>query len=468
MLLQPKLLFMISAEALNLINQFDLENFKLAKRIKASLNLSLRQYLKNLIPSPNKKNNRYFSYLQKAIAIYLHQHAQTNIDNQCALLEKTPVIQQADHASLLLDSETFLNNFMYAIACQENDIDKMFTSQCTTVSCLSKRNPIQGPTFLRTMSSLFSILPFSKRTLKNSNFCCLPKPTKVQIKLISGEQLFAKSSLLNSINDRNYPSPSFGYHQSNKILWDLLKIPGKVERIAFDESMVSRLTEIHLRDTYSPVYTLLFDPNVRDAFIDVKRSFVNSNENKVINKSTPDFFWYRKNTRLYPLKLVGFGNNAKYHIEDIDIPLPFVFSVESLTNALRNEDIFADKFLAYLMRCLLPGVVAVGGTSQQDYVDHYQKIIALTNTRAPFLSSADLAVIIDDKLSQLGGSPLLEMNIEQKNLIAYLNEKTDLDAFATQFLDLPLSETIGTLHCSRYIIDCKPKEIRKNEYFRNK
>lgn len=77
MLLQPKLLFMISAEALNLINQFDLENFKLAKRIKASLNLSLRQYLKNLIPSPNKKNNRYFSYLQKAIAIYLHQHAQT-------------------------------------------------------------------------------------------------------------------------------------------------------------------------------------------------------------------------------------------------------------------------------------------------------------------------------------------------------------------------------------------------------
>jgi hypothetical protein len=458
---------MMSAEALNLINQLDLGNFKLAQRIKDGLTLSLRQYLKNLIPPPNKKNNRYFSYLQEAIAIYLRQYAQTNIDDQCAVLEKTPVIQQADHANLLLDSETFLNNFMYAIACQENGIYKMLTSQCITVSCLSRRNPVQGPTFLRTMSSLFSTFPFSKRALKNSNFCCLPKPTKIQIKLLSGEKQFEKSTFLNMINGKSYPNPSFCYHQCNEIFWSLLKIPGNIERIAFDESMVSRLAEIHLRDIYSPVYILLFDPKVRDAFIDIKRSFVNSNENKVIKRSVPDFFWYRKGSHLYPLKLVGFGDNARYYIGDINIPLPFVLSVESLTHALKNEDIYVDQFLTYLMRCLLPGVVAVGGTSQQDYVDHYQKIIALTNEIMPFLSSDDLAVIMNDKLSQLGGNPLLEMNLEQKNLIAYLNERTDLKAFATQFIDLPLSQTIGTLRCSRYLIDCKPKEIMKDEYFRN-
>lgn len=428
--------------------------FVIGKILENSAHIPLRQYLKALIPEKKNTNNKYFNYVLRGISEYLFKYKYSDIDGICSHLERYPVIQQADHSNILLDEETFLNNYLFAIASAEAGAKKMVVSQCSTMSCLSRRDPIAGPVFLRTRGTLFKLFSFSKRMLKNSSFCALSGPITINIKELKGEKRnLSEDSFLNNFVGRQFKTSTECFYICNNEIWQKLRKPFDIERVGVDESMTSMIASYHICDEGSPIYKLFFDPCVRDTFLDVKKNLISSSKKRVINRASPDFLWLKRGCRLVPLIVVGQGKKAQFYLEDQNIPLPLVFNPSTIAKALKDGELFVDRIIAYMVRCLLPGVVAIGGTSQQDYVFEYQKMLLECHNNIPFLSPEEVLQIQEPGLSLLGGAPLLELNLNQKKIISNLNENTDLKVFADTFLELPVGITIGKLNCAKYLLD---------------
>ncbi len=440
--------------------------FVISNIITESLNLTLRNYLTSLIPSIPASNNRHLNYFTQSLEKYLSIRGHKKINDICNDLLNFPVIQQADHSNLLIDEETFLNNFLFYLACSEAGIHSMITSQCSIVSCISRRSPFFGPVFVRTQQKSYKTFSFSNRLLKNSNFCSLPGPVKLSAELVTVlRRAFKYNSDFDSCFERNYDSAPEAYRSFNDYIWKSLFKNEITKRVAIDEDLTSDLMAIHISNIDSPIHTLLFDYHMRDLFIKTKNEFILSKRNLVINKSSPDFFWYRKGTRLYPVILHGCGKKAKFVLEHDHSELPVLYNAKDIAKALRENVLYVDRFIGYLIRCLLPGIVAVGGTSQQDSIKHYQEIILTCHEIESFLDSHDLQCLSRNDLSKLGGAPLLALNQEEKLTISNLNKNTDLREFSNAFLSKLFCQTIGDFSCANYLLN---KFTLKKENYDNR
>jgi hypothetical protein len=424
----------------------------LAKQLLPKLNISVRHYLRGLIPDKPAKQSRYFKYCTNALEKYLILRGHSDVDDTCNHLFHVPIIQQADHSNLLLDKETFLNNFMFYLACREAKVNKMITLQCSNVSCLSQRRPVVGPTFLRTRRNLYNVFSFSKTKLKDSNFCSLPRPVQMSFEVIEGSSVDQHDNFLSQFIDKKFVSAPEAYRICNNVIWSSLDSHATVSMVMIDDDMTSELAILHIADTTSPIYRLLFEAPVRDCFIKIKRQFVNSISNLAINSDVPDFFWYRNGSKLVSTKLIGFDKDAYFVLEHTTERLPIPYSPLGITQALRAGVIYVDRIVAYLMRCMLPGIVALGGTSQQDYLNHYKQMILAAHQEHPFLDASDIEEISREDLSRFGGNPLIELDLEQQAIVANLSPSTDLARFAATFLDCTVGDTIGSFSCAEYLI----------------
>ena len=105
---------MISESAIQIIIDLQDKGFILGDILFKAKNTKLREYLKGLFNNINNKHNKYFRYFLEVFQIY---NLKLNYDKKIILdaiahLEKFPIIQHADHSNLLLDQETFLNNYL--------------------------------------------------------------------------------------------------------------------------------------------------------------------------------------------------------------------------------------------------------------------------------------------------------------------------------------------------------------------
>lgn len=407
----------------------------------------LGEYLRSLIPTAADPNTHLLR-LATAVERYLVARGERDVDEVCSHLLRRPVIQAADHANLLLDHETFLNNYLFHAATRRAGGTVAIHSQCTTVSCLSRRTPPLGPTFLRTRGGLFAVHALSRTTLKNSSFCALPGPLDMTFGQLAGAALTVSGDpVLGPLLGHRAPDGPSGYRAANDRIWGGLDLDHGVRRVALDESVAAECVALHLADPGGPVYRLLFDPHVRDAFLRAKRRLVAGPANLAVNRAAPDFLWYRRGSRLHPVIFAG----GRPVLETDGSPLPIPYGPGPVAAALRSGELFADRVLAYLVRCLLPGVVAVGGTAQQDYVALYRRIVAEAHARAPFLCPADLARATRPDLSRIGGRPLLELPAQARELIATLGPRTRLADLDEAFFDRPVGETIGSLRAARHL-----------------
>lgn len=414
---------------------------------------SLREYLAAVV-APAHGVNDHRLRLAHALERYLcarGDHAL--VDAACDHLLSVGVIQQADHSNLLLDSETFLNNFLFFIACRETGLRIMLTSQCSTVSCLWKRRPLAGPVFLRTRGMTVKLFPLSKRRLKLSTFCCLPGPSEMTIEPVDQRNVsgLLDDQFLALVAGRKIADAPRGYREINDRIWTMLDLTDRIRRVAVDEAMASECIASHIMEPTSPVYRLIFEPAVRDCFLAVKRELVKARDNLVVNHATPDFFWIRGDTHLRKVVLRGKGRSGALVTASDGALLPVDYEPRAMASALRSGILYGDRVLAYVVRCLLPGVVAVGGTSQQDYVNLYRRVLIETDRRVSFLDRADRTLLERKKLSRLGGMPLVELDSGGTDLIAHLSPCTRLDALERAYLDKPVHDTIGGLRCAAYL-----------------
>jgi hypothetical protein len=388
--------------------------------------------------------------LALALERHLIKAGEPDVEAVCLHLLATPVIQQADHANLLLDVETFLNNFLFHIACREAGVRTALHSQCSTVSCIWKRSPLRGPVFLHTRHALIRLVDLSNRQLKAHSFCCLPAPLTLAAQAIAGTAPAADPVLVR-LTGRCLPNAPDGFRICNNELWRMFDLDHGIRRVAVDESLVSECLAQHLTDDASPVHRLVFDACVRDCFLQVKRELVRSPDNFAVHHATPDFLWWRSGKRLEKVMIVGRGPSARALVAPHCQLLPVALEPHAIATALRAGHVYADRILAYLVRCLLPGVVAVGGTSQQDYLALYRRMLLEAHRRCPFLEHADVHSIDDRTLSRLGGMPLVELDEGTEELLSWLGPTTPMGELEACFLDRPLYETVGSLRCADYL-----------------
>jgi hypothetical protein len=425
---------------------------ELGVQLSRALDMPLRAYLRALVPAPQSQPNAHRLRLARAVETYLRAHGDPDVDATCDHLLRVPVIQQADHSNLLLDAETFLHNYLFYVASREAGARVALVNQCSIVSCLARRTPVLGPTFLRSRGGLFSVYPFSKTQLKNSSFCGLPGPLEMAFEPLEGTRHdVASDPVLGPLTGLKAPDAPTAYRMANDEIWASLDVDHDVRRVQIDEAVVSECVALHVEDPASPVFALLFDPAVRDAFLRAKRRLVADPSNLTVNNASPDFLWLRKGSRLHQVVLTGSGAGAQWTVETNGAPLPVPMEPAAVAAALRAGVLYADRILAYFVRCLLPGVVAVGGTSQQDYVALYRRMFVAADAEAPFLDRSDLDHIRQPGHSVAGGRPLLEPYGESLELIRHLGPQTRLADLDEAYLDRPVGETIGELRCVRHL-----------------
>jgi len=445
--------------------QLNLDGFKSAQLLLETRNMSLKNYLKKIIPKSLQRTNTHFDYVLSAIAGYLDQRGVSIdiIENTCNHLKAFPVIQQADHSNLLFDMETFLNNYLFSIGSKESGANQILISQYSTVSCVCSLKPLIGPAYLRSRNNLYKIFPYSKQKFKKSNFCCLTDPIETSFELLEGTAL-KNDQIINNLSNRTFASGTEAFWVCNNEIWDSLNSKYIIPRVAIDESVTSELLAMHITDKNSPIRKLLFDIDVRDTFLNIKRSFVHSSKNRVMNRPIPDFFWYRHNSMLYPVEIRGNDNHATFYIAEKNIPLSVAYTSDNLSSALRNGTLYGDIILSYFVRCLLPEITTIGGLSQQEYVEHHRNIFLDTHSCCPFLTKEEAQSLMRDDLSQLGGYPLLELNPKVTKVLSWMDSKTDLDTFIDNILPLPVWKTIGDFTCSDYLMNDLKKIRLKNKF----
>lgn len=415
--------------------------------LERSLDTPLRDYLRSYFPAPQTSYNVHRARLAASVEWYLRDHGEREVDEICDHLLKVPVIQQADHSNLLLDVEVFLNNWLFHLGGVEAGVKYVLTSQCSTVSCLSRRTPPLGPTFLRSRATLFGVVPLSRTALKGSTFCSLPELMTVTLDVLDGEWDVASDPVLGPLVGRRLVTPTRGYRECNDEIWRGLSVDHNVRRVQIDEAVAADCVARHLEDPDGPLARLLFDPPVRDAFLAAKRRLVADESNLAVNRAAPDFLWVRRGTRLHQVALEGSGSTARWYVETDGADLPMPVERATIAHALRDGTLYPDRILAYLVRCLLPGVVAVGGSSQQDYLKLYRRMLLDAHEQVPFLDDDLVEQLRSAKLSGLGGRPLVEPIGEAWDAIRFIGPQTDMAGLAAIYLDSPLRETIGKLRC---------------------
>ncbi|MFD0375760.1 hypothetical protein [Streptomyces sp. NPDC127112] len=426
----------------------------LGRQLEGSLDTPLRDYLGTLLPPGPAagRGNPHRLRFAATVTRWLRQRAVPDPEAVGDHLLHVPVMEAASHSNLLLDVETFLNTYLFHVAHREAGHRLMVVTQCSTVSCMSRRAPASGPLFLRTRGSLYQVFPFSKRQLKDSSFCALPGPLTMRLDLLQGPGPRASEDpVLRRLAGRTWHDAAEAYRVCNAEIWSQLPLPGSLRRVALDESAAADCVAEHLLDPASPVRHLVFDPVVRAAFLAVKRELVADRGNLAVNRAAPDHFWVRRGTRLQPVLVHEEAGGTALLREAGGRAVPVPFEPEAVAAALRSGLLQADRVLAYLVRCILPGIVAVGGTSQQDYVRLYVRMLLETHRRVPFLDAADAATAAAPGLSRLGGMPLVDMTGPAAQALSTLSPRSDLCAFERSVLDEPLGRTIGSLPSARYL-----------------
>lgn len=445
--------FPTDPRAAKILQQLHQRGYVLAERLSAALHMPLGEYLKTIAQAPAlQPDNSSVQLLLECLRTQLRKGGYEIADELCLGFARNPVMQHADHAALLLDQDSFLHNALLAAGLALVGQTVMFSNQCTTISCLSRRHPVAGPTFLRNNNSLYSVFGQSKRLLKDSSFCGLPGPLQFSFEKIESNSAGGRTPLLDILKGQTYPTAPAAYRAANKVIWNALGRSLKVERIGIDEELTCNLALRHIEAGDSAYYRLICDASIRDVYLALRHSFIASDKNRCLPQNSTDHFFYLYEGKLHSLDAVTKGGVPGYVLRGSRSNLYIDGNAGKLIELLRAGLLYPDLLGSYLTKFMLTGAVAIGGTSQQDYVDHYTHLLLDTDKAVSFLLPQERKIISAGTSSRLGGVVLCELNDEAKYFIQHLQTQGDIASLLQPLLLQPVATTIGALSCASYLL----------------
>lgn len=429
------------------------------KTLSANSQTVLKEYLRNAMPPKDfARGSRNISrdILVSSMSALFPQRHQAIKEDVLRNFIDNPVMQLADGSTLLYDPETFLTNYCFQLACVETDTPFILGQQCSRSKMIMNKKMHLGSAYLHIGERLFSVFNLSNRLMSRSSAATVTGPAQINFQSLEtdAEPNVAVADIpdiLNDLNGREFPSVSDAFLEANHYIWSELPIPNKRPLIQFDERLNQEIVARHMEDTRSPIYKMLFDSEVRQAYLRNRDIVVESDQN-IILKSTTDFFYYNvveKADELKPIRISSTDGKAIFVRETSGEEIPIDFTPQSIAIALREGRLFPDLTLSYTARSILPGVISFGGASQHEYLPQIARIL--------YLTAQDTDVLKDNPLSEeilhdhyagsrmIAGSGLIELDTDLKRALGSMNRSTDFAALNKKYVNQPLQETMGSM-----------------------
>lgn len=348
----------------------------------------------------------------------------------------------------MYDFTNFINNFLWNIALENNDIHYLFTCQCETVRSAQNVQNFLGPTFININENIYNIFGLSKNKLKNTNVAALDN-CKFVFKLLHQRDTTDFPDILKKIIDE-LKNPGYApdmFHKANLLFWSNIKYKNKCKLVCFDRRFFSDIIAENILKKTPIIEALLFDEKKRNSFLKIKKKIIQSNKNLIL-KDTTDFFYFKKDTELVPLKV-----NNKGHFYDRRSGKPIIINGEILKtsrnilyNALRNRILYPDLILSNIFGHILPNIIAIGGTSQLEYLPNILEILdefLSKNNLEDSSYSKSRKILGVNGYGRLIGPSLIKFTESDKKFISNLNSKSNLDQFEYSFIDKKIGEVLN-------------------------
>lgn len=418
-------------------------NSRLGNTLVKHHDSTLMEYLQEVVPTAKLANDLLSAQmLMDAIRSLLQERGQQNILPAVQeSLNQYPIIQQADHSGVVLGEKNLLNNLLFHAALRNVSAPALVTMQCDVVKCFSRLNPPAGPCLLNIGRDQFNIFQESKKTLKTTSVFTL-SPARIKFAPVQGTENQAQApEVLRDFDGRLFSSASDAFREINETLWERFKIAGKRPIVFFDETLSSRILMNHLRSGEGPVYRLFSDYECLKQFIITKNEVINSAINLNLNSPRPDLFMYSRKGRAASAR-IDFSTSVPSFVDaNTSEALGILATPSEIIKGLKTRFLVPDQFLGYVVRSILPGVIALGGTSQHDYMTAFHLTVLKADQKASFLSQRERATICAFDASRLGGAALVQDLSQFQNELIYA--QTFLDG--TPLENLLLQSTLGNL-----------------------
>lgn len=419
----------------------------LGQGLMEAAHLSLRQYLLSIMRPISPPASDSLTLLLNALEKHLVQLGIDSPDEWCEALLQRPLMQQADHSSLILDEETFLNNTLFALAAKMENVPRVITVQCSSVSCISSRRPYRGPPILHTRGAEYNVFGKSRRAYSRSTFVAMPPPYTTVFLPTAVQNSLREDPLVGQFVGRSWSNPLEAVQIINSEIWQLMGGRDLADVLFLDDRFSSELVAQHLSKPQSSLYRLIFEPALRSMFLSLKHEWFNVSPSFVRSVADPDFFWVRHGSRLLPvtIKADELWCNAENYA------LPIALTGTDIVAAIRSGRLVPDRLLIYFVRCILPGVRAVGGTSQQDSVHLYSRLLLDVDNAFGFLDRSERINAECRSISVLGGAPLIELTPDTTESIRHVGRNAPLERWYVPYMERPIGEVIGNLACAGYM-----------------
>jgi hypothetical protein len=425
----------------------------LGRYLQSVAHRPLGEHLDALMRAGTPNPSPSFRLCLETLYRHLSQKAGCDAQRCCDGLRALPVIQQADHANLLLDRETLLNNLLFALAARRAGARTVVTIQCSSVSSIARRRPYRGPPFLYTRNGCYDVFGCSARTYARAAFSELAGPVTANFVPSPTSTPLDRDALIGALHGRTWAGPLECFEAINAKLWGALGGGQMPTLTILDDRFSYDLVATHLEAKDSPLYRLVFDPAITSVCTEIRQALSSLPSARGVSTTEPAYFWARSGRRFEPVVTTPSGDGTLSVIPVLCARRAFSVDASELPRLVRARALIPSKMLIYFARCLLPGIRAIGGTSQQDYLAHYRTLLLELQTHTRLLDADDLLNVRRGDLNQLGGAPLLEPDSNLAETLAFAQENTDWDGAFERFLSKPLCETVGALSCAGYLVE---------------
>lgn len=438
----------------NTLDQLGAIRSALALQLLGMLDLSLEQSFDRVLRQPVRKViNPYLDNFCQHLSDYLEKTGSHNKE-LCDSIIICPVIQQADHSGILLDNEIFFNNLFFSLALSSKKTPYGLTIQCSTVKCISSRSPLKGPLFLNNGTNPIRLSNATNSNLKSKSFCNLPSPFQISISGIFDQQSESLRRFRDEWNMKTFPCAEDAFMAINTRLGETIAADTGTSITFLDERFTSFLAARQLYDTQLPIGHLIFDPDIRNTVLKIRKKTVNSSENYVLGHDLTDFFYFKSKEKLEPLLIENCANSDEIILKRrSDDSVLAKVGKTGLARLLEDQTLYCDRFLGYIVRCFSSGVKALGGTSQQDSIRLYRQIMEESNAEISFMSQAVQDLYFREELTFLSGAPYFD-GIEKTQLESIvLGGGADLGKFTKFIKKKNIKDLIGNFQSSRFLLE---------------
>jgi hypothetical protein len=309
-------------------------------------------------------------------------------------------------------------------------------------------------------------IDFSKNKLKNSNMACLNNCSFIFESLCQNNNLDLPDILKAIINDSKQPdyAPDM-FHRANLLFWDKIKYNKKRELICLDHRFFCDIIAENILKNTPIINAILFDKIKRRSFLSVKEKIIQSEKNLVL-RNTTDFFYLKKGDELIPLKIGGGGYFYSGRSGKVAFTSNKKLSLdrEIIYEALKSRDLYPDLILSNIFGHILPKIIAIGGTSQLEYLPNIVRILK------EFLAINDISddfgcenkKIDETDYGRLIGPGLIKFTESDREFISRLNSQSDLDEFVNSFCDKKIGDVLNIDFWSYFNIFYQRKRNRKD------